>query len=471
MRLRLNLLVLAVSTLILVSFLIPLALLLRTFAADRAVSAATSKAQWLAPLTATLSTRDLTLLVARVNAENPGEPTSVFLPGGTVLGARAAVSTGVRLARQGSSFREQVPGGEEILVAVQGLPAGTAVIRTFVPAGTLTQGVPEAWLTLGLIGLGLIGLSLVVASHLARSMLRPLRAVAAAAETLGSGDLSARAPIAGPPEIRQVGAGLNRLAGQIGQLLAHERETLADMSHRLRTPLTALRIDAEAVRSDPERFQLIGDVEALTRTVNEIIREARRPASNGGRIACDAADVVRERAAFWRALAEDQDRPMAVDVAVDWLPVGVAAQDLATCVDVLLENVFSHTPEGAALAIRLTPRAGGGGWLMVADNGPGFPHDGPARRGLSATGSTGLGLDIAAKIAESSGGSLTVGRSMRGGAAVTIGLGPTPVPAQGSRRHERIRRHRARRAEPADTRLASELSEWSAIVGHDVNRS
>ena len=112
MRLRLNLLVLAVSSLILVSFLLPLALLLRTFAADRAVSAATSKAQWLAPLAATLSTRDLTLLVARVNAENPGEPTSVFLPGGAMLGAPGrgirrspAGPAGQQLQRAGSRRR------------------------------------------------------------------------------------------------------------------------------------------------------------------------------------------------------------------------------------------------------------------------------------------------------------------------------------------------------------------------------
>ncbi len=469
MRLRLNVLVLAVSSLILVSFLVPLALLLRTFVADRAVSAATSKAQWLAPLAATLSTRDLRLLVARVNAENPGEPTSVFLPGGAILGATAPVSGGVRLARDGHSFSERAPGGVEVLVAVQGLPGGTAVIRTFVPGTTLTHGVPAAWLTLGLIGAGLIGLGVLVSSQLARSMLRPLRAVAAAAETLGGGDLSARAPVGGPPEIRQVGAGLNRLAAQIGQLLTHERETLADMSHRLRTPLTALRIDAESLRSDSERFQLIGDVEALTRTVNEIIREARRPGGNGGRAACDATEVVRERTAFWRALAEDQDRPMSVDIAVDWLPVGVAAQDLATCVDILLENVFAHTPEGAALAVRLTPRPGGGGWLTVADDGPGFPHEGPARRGLSGAGSTGLGLAIASKIAEASGGSVTLGRSVRGGAAVTMGLGPTPTPAQPRKRSERIWRPRPRRPEPVDPRLASELSEWSAIVGHDVH--
>ena len=76
--------------------------------------------------------------------------------------------------------------------------------------------------------------------------------------------------------------GLNRLAARIGELLAHERETLADLSHRLRTPLTALRIDAESLSDDEEVMsRVIGDVDALTRTVNEIIAEARRPAGDG----------------------------------------------------------------------------------------------------------------------------------------------------------------------------------------------
>jgi signal transduction histidine kinase len=469
MRLRLNLLVLAVSSLILVSFLLPLALLLRTFAADRAISSATSKAQLLAPLVATLRQPDLGVLVAQVNAQNPDEPTSVFLPGGTVLGPRHASSGGVLLARHGSSFSERVPGGVEVLVAVQGLHGGNAVIRTFVPGRELAKGVAEAWLILGAIALGLMALGVIVTGQLARSMLRPLAAVAEAAELLGAGDLSARAPIDGPPEIRQVSSGLNRLAARIGALLAHERETLADLSHRLRTPLTALRIDAESLAADAERTQVVGDVDALTRTLDQIIREARRPSQNGGSIACDAAGVVRERAAFWRALAEDQDRPMAVDIETDWLRVRVPAQDLAACVDILLENVFSHTPEGSALFVRLSTRASGGAWLVVSDDGPGFADESPARRGKSGGGSTGLGLDIATRIAEASGGSLTIGRSARGGAAVTVGLGPTTAPRSAHRRHERVWRHRPRRARPVDARLAAELSEWSSIVGHDVS--
>jgi signal transduction histidine kinase len=214
--------------------------------------------------------------------------------------------------------------------------------------------------------------------------------------------------------------------------------------------------------------QVISDVDALTRTLNEIITQARRPSISSGRVACDAVEVVRERTAFWRALAEDQDRYMAVEIGADWLPVGVPVQDLGACVDILLENVFAHTPEGASFGVRLTPRANGGAWLMVADEGPGFGTGYPARRGTSGAGSTGLGLDIAMRIAEASGGSLTIGRSPRGGAAVTLALGPTAPPREPDHRKRPISRLRHGRARPVDARLSAELSEWSTIVGHDV---
>ena len=62
--------------------------------------------------------------------------------------------------------------------------------------------------------------------------------------------------------------------------------------------------------------------------------------------------------------------------------------------------------------------------LVVADEGPGFPQADPTERGRSGIGSTGLGLDIARRIAESSGGTLMIGHSASGGGVVTIGFGP-----------------------------------------------
>jgi hypothetical protein len=152
MRLRIILLVIAISSMVLISFLVPLALVLRTFAADRAVSSATVQAQWMAPLVATLDATSLKLAVAQVNGEDRNQPVTVFLPDGRVLGRPAARSAGVRLAAKGRSFAIQTQGGVEVLVAVQGLPRGTAVIRTFVPGAELRTGVVRAWLLLCAVG-------------------------------------------------------------------------------------------------------------------------------------------------------------------------------------------------------------------------------------------------------------------------------------------------------------------------------
>ena len=137
MRLRIIALVVAISSLVLISFLVPLALVLRTLAADRAVSAATVRAQGLSPLVATLSGDSLRIAVAQVNAQDHSKPIAVFLPGGRVLGQPASRSADIRLAATGRSFVARSRAGAAVLVAVQGLARGTAVIRVFVPAAQL----------------------------------------------------------------------------------------------------------------------------------------------------------------------------------------------------------------------------------------------------------------------------------------------------------------------------------------------
>jgi len=304
----------------------------------------------------------------------------------------------------------------------------------------------HTWLVLGCVGLGALVVSGVIATLITRSLVRPLADVATTADRLAAGDLSARAAQAGPAEVRRAGTGLNKLARRIGELLAYQQEMMADVSHRLRTPMTALRIDAESLQDHIERDRMLMDVDELAGTVDEVIRVARRPTRRGTVEACDAAAVVAERAAFWLPLAEDTDRTMTVELADGELPVRVTVDDLRTCMDVLLGNVFSHTPEGVALAVRLSRRAAGGAWLVVSDDGPGFSDTVPAERGSSTAGSTGLGLDIVRRVAETSGGSLTIGRSASGGGAVTMGLGAATRPVDRMSRHRRTRS-----GEPANT--------------------
>jgi signal transduction histidine kinase len=111
--------------------------------------------------------------------------------------------------------------------------------------------------------------------------------------------------------------------------------------------------------------------------------------------------------------------------------VRATAADLAACVDALLGNVFAHTPDGSPLAVRLADRPVGGAILVVADGGEGFAAANAVDRGASRTASTGLGMDIARRAAESSGGRLSIGTSDLGGAEVTVELGPASPASAG----------------------------------------
>jgi signal transduction histidine kinase len=421
MRRRLTLLVAATTSLVLVAFLVPLALLVRTVAADRAISGATLEVESLSSLVATVDRRPLALALEQAGASG-GRPVTVFFPDGSTVGAPAPRSAAVSLAAQGNSVTARVRGGREILVAVQGMPAGTAVVRTYVPDDELERGVARAWLILAILGLAILGLGLLVADRLARSLVGSARELASVSHELAAGRLDTRARPGTTPELRDVSSALNHLAGRIKELLAQEREAAADLSHRLRTPLTALRLELESLRDPGEAARAEASVDALERAVSQIIADTRRPARTV-RSACDAAEVVAERVRFWAVLAEDQDRPLAVpNPAGPPLPVAVSRDDLATCVDALLGNVFAHTPEGTGFTIGLQPRPAGGARLAVADDGPGFATSDPLKRGVSGTGSSGLGLDIVRRTVESSGGSLAIGRSASGGALVTVDL-------------------------------------------------
>ncbi|GAB1818014.1 sensor histidine kinase [Herbidospora sp. RD11066] len=412
MRRRLASLALATTSLVLVAFLVPLAVLVQALAAERATATA---AAWAGSVAATAALGDRDALAAAIAQADV--PVTVFLPGDRFVGAPAARGPGVRLAELGRSLTVDTPQGREVLVAVQG--DGTTVVRALVSPERLREGVTRTWLVLGLMGLALLAVGALVADRLARSLIGPVADAAGVARRLGGGDLAARVTPGGPPEVRDVGAALNQLAGRIDGLLRRERESVADLSHRLRTPVTALRLEVDAMRDREDAARVGAAVAGVERMVTQVITEARRSGAEPGP-ACDAALVVAERVAFWSALADDQNRPRSVRLAPGPLPVPVRAEDLAALVDLLLENVFAHTPEGTPFTVELTARPGGA-VLTVADEGPGFGRD-LVERGASGAGSTGLGLDIARRTAEESGGELRV-RNGAVGAEVVADLG------------------------------------------------
>ena len=427
MRRRLAVLVSATMAMMLLAFVVPLAVQIRALAADHALDAATTEAKQLSTAVATSAPAALPGSVTQLIESAGDRPATVFLPDGSELGSRVRRTDAVRLARRGRSITVDDGSGREILEAVQS-QGGTVVIRCFVSNAELGRGVTQAWLVLAAFALVLLALGVAIADRLLTTVTRPIKELAGVSLRLASGDLDARAAGDGPSEVREVAQSLNHLAERIRDLIWQERESIADLSHRLRTPLTALRLEAEALAESADAGRLTAQVQALEHAVTALIENARQR-SSGESGNCDAAQVVSERARFWSVLAEDQGRVMDTSLTPSPVPVGAGAAELAASLDALLGNVFAHTPEGSRFAVLLAARPGGGARVCVADSGPGFGDGDPVRRGASGGGSTGLGLDIARQAAEASGGSLTVGASPSGGGQVIIELGPPQAAA------------------------------------------
>lgn len=416
MRRQISWLVIATTSAVVVSFVIPLCLLVRTLAEDRASAAADQDARDAAILVAELPQDPrLASFIEDLNTRGPTR-TSVLMPDGTVLGAAFAMAGDAEVTRAaaGSAYRVRDSQGLRILLPVVG-PDGTAVVRAATSDAALRQGVGAAWA--GIVGLGLVLLlaSLLIARWLGARVSRPLVEVAEVAHRLREGELEARARPSGTSETHELARALNGLADRTTELLTHERAAVADLSHRLRTPVTALRLDAEAVPEPTLKLRLAEHVGALQRAIDQIVREARRPVRTNLAASSDATEIVRERVGYWSALAEDQGRTLTTDLPARAVVVGVAASDLGDLLDILLDNVFAHTPEGTPFEVSLC-REGDRATLAVSDTGP-APAPAPGTR----TGSTGLGLDIARRTAASVGGTLSFD-SGEGGTRVEVVL-------------------------------------------------
>lgn len=405
---------LAMTSVVLVAFLVPLGLLARSLAAERALATARQDAQQVSAFV-----DDPVRLVAALAVVNEDDRrTTVFTAAGQQYGAQMERSQSVDLAATGRAFTAETSGGIEILLPVGGAD-GVSVIRTFVPDDELTDGVVQAWTVLGLVGVVLLAGTALVGDRIAARLSRSVRDLADVAERLSAGDLEARVVPSGPAEVASVGAVLNGLGERVGYLLADEREMIADLSHRLRTPITALRLDSDLLADHDDRVRIVGHVDELVRAVDELI-EAARSHDHRGSHRCDAAQVVTDRARFWAVLARAQGRHLAVHTPESGALVAVDAVELGAALDVLVDNVFKHTPPGTALAFLVRVGAGQVA-VAVADAGPGMPPGDLTRRGRSGTGSTGIGLDVARRTAERAGGALTLEPGLAGrGVAVVL---------------------------------------------------
>ncbi|MGF1431727.1 sensor histidine kinase [Kitasatospora sp. LaBMicrA B282] len=450
------------TTMVALAFLIPLGLVVQKTARERAFTAADRQCAALGPaLAITTDQGDLARALASTDSGAQGR-LAVHLPpaaGGTavtaeqVIGTARATPTDIADAARGRVLTVKVPGGYARLQPVAVAPAKIAVVEVYVADADLTRGVGTAWLVLSLVALGLVAIAVLVADRTGARLVGAARRLAGAARALGTGDLALRLPVEGPQadgspaELREAAAAFNAMADRVVHLLAAERELAADLSHRLRTPLTVLRLNAASLGDGDAAEATRHAVAQLEREVDQIIRSTRRtPGGAAARtVGCDAAEVIRERVGFWSALAEDEGRRWQLHGADAPARVPVPPGDLAATLDALLGNVFRHTAIGTAFSVDVlaTERAV---IVLVGDAGAGFDDPSAALRrggGHGGEGSTGLGLDIVRKLAEATGGDLALGRSaVLGGAEIRLrlGTGPADGAAPAGRRLGRGRR-------------------------------
>lgn len=423
MRRQITLVTIAATAMVVLSFLAPLALLVRTVVAQNAIDEANAAAQSIVPVA--VGDHDRTTLegvVAQADATTAGT-ISLYLEDGTMVGTApfAVRPESIALARTGRAFTQSFDGGVEVFLPIIRPETGGPVVRVVVPDSVLRHNVYPIWSLLGALGLAMIVVAGFVADRIARSIIRPLLATGAVAERLAGGDLSARAGDAGTAEVKVVASALNALADRVSDLLQEERESMANLSHELRTPVTALRLTADQIRdpADAQRIgELIGRVEEAVTHLIDRARNPRRRAEDG-----DLAVAVVERVSFWAVLARAQQRPLQVTIERESLPVRATRSDLDVTIDALIGNVFAHTPGGCGFDVRAV-MSDGVARLIVDDNGPGLKHT-DIRRGKSRSSKagTGLGLDIARRVAEKAGGRLVVMRSPTGGARVIAEFG------------------------------------------------
>lgn len=420
MRRWLGLSALSVTSLVIVAFLIPLAILIRDLSADRALTAAEREAQAIARFVAVTPPNGLDSLEASLGSI---DRISIVVPDGTVLGAELPNNIDLEAAQtRVQAYRQPLSDGEAVIVPVLRSADEVWVVVVDVPREELTENVATAWLILGGLGLSMMALALFVADRIGLAVVRPVNDLVEATHALGRGDLDVRVTPAGPHELEEVGAAFNTLTRRVESLMNRERESAADLAHRLRTPLTALKLDVEAMSAHADVSRLQRDVDALERVTSQIIADARRPLRTDAR--CDLVSIVTERATFWGHLAADQERECELVIDIDSLIVEAHSDDVAASLDAILGNIFAHTEPGIGYRVHLS---GGDGLAVieVSDEGPGIASPGLLRRGASGGTSSGLGVDIVRALAEELGGRAEWQTGVQGGTKVRIELPTT----------------------------------------------
>ncbi|WP_433797194.1 sensor histidine kinase [Actinoplanes sp. CA-252034] len=428
-----------------VAFTVPVAWVLTDQLSDDAVSAARREADTAALLLAggdTPSHRALAELMDAYQRQTPGRLDAVTVPGRPADGVPAAVEPGDPAFTRALAGDPVVVWGPQASLGEEGfavaVPARDArgevvgAVRVTYPSAPLDRRQWQIWGFRGVLAVAVLIAAALAGMVFARRVTSPLRDLNRMAVRLRDGDLAVRVEETGPPEVRTLARTLNTAAETIDGLVRSQRTFIANASHQLRTPLTALRLSLDNIADaahDPELREDVDQASAevirMSRLVNGLLALARAEGDVSAPERTAVYDVTRERFDVWRAAAGEKD------VTLELAGTGPGPVALITRghLEQILDNLFANALEVSPTGGRVWVTAVGDGDLVrvtVTDDGPGIAPELRERafdrfwRGDSRPGGSGLGLAIVRQLVEDDGGRIHLDAAGGGGLRVVI---------------------------------------------------
>jgi two-component system sensor histidine kinase BaeS len=282
--------------------------------------------------------------------------------------------------------------------------------------------------------LALGGVAILVVILLLRRLAAPVGALIEGAHRIEGGDLSTRVPVRGPSDLRSLARAMNEMSGRLEAEETRRRSVLADIAHELRTPLSIIRGQTEAIAdgiypADADHMApIVSATESLEMLVNDLstLTLAESGALRLHREPVDVAVLVNETLHAFGAEARVAGVELTEKVDADIPAIDVDPGRLRGVLGNLVSNALAHARAGGTIAVTGIA-AGGYVVLTVYDDGAGIPPDLLPRvfdrfvKGKSSSGS-GLGLAIVRDVVEAHGGSVAAASSVGDGTAITLKL-------------------------------------------------
>ncbi|GAA0634991.1 HAMP domain-containing sensor histidine kinase [Streptomyces thermocarboxydovorans] len=315
-----------------------------------------------------------------------------------------------------------------------------AVVVTDSPTGQMRSRILKGWLVIAAGEAAAMLLAVGAALRLTGWVLRPVRILDATTHDIATGRLKSRVAAAGgPPELRRLARSFNEMADNVENVLEQQRAFVADASHQLRNPLSALLLRIELLALElPEGNEEIASVQAegkrLAQVLDDLLDLALAEHSEPQLQVTDIGALAAERVAAWAPTAEAKGVRLTGDCppTTGWAdPVA-----LSSALDAVIDNAVKFTPEGESVEVTVGSN-GDTVSVVVTDNGPGLTDEELTRIGdrfwrsgrhQNIKGS-GLGLSITRALLAAGGGSITYDHHEPHGLKVTV-----MVPRNGSAR-------------------------------------